>query len=117
MISGILCIIHFFITFLRFFIEETPAYLVGKGKYEEAEKILNKISLSNRKKNFEFNENTSILTQHNEMSKIENNVSMLTTLEENPPLGKILKQIFGRKLRWTTTNLSIVKDILGPLLC
>ena len=111
MISGILCIVHFFITFLRFFIEETPAYLVGKGKLEEAEKFLNKISLSNRKQEFQFNENTSILTELNEMTHTGKNYSMLTTLEENPPLGKILRQIFGRKLRWTTLNLSTVREI------
>jgi hypothetical protein len=113
MITGILCIIQLIIATLRYSLEETPAYLCGKQRFEEAEVILNKISQLNQKKSFAFDENSSILTEHNELSQIGQEVSMLTVLEENPSLMKIMKQIFGRKLRWTTINLSIVREIQG----
>ena len=105
-----LCVLEALILVSRFWIKETPAYLYGKNRHIEAEEILNTISQQNTNKIFKLIDISSVLTQYNQMGAKESCNSVLTELQENPPLKDILKKLFSKNLRKTTITLAFVPN-------
>lgn len=95
-------------TSLRFFIEESPPFLCRNKNMEEAEKILNHISMVNKKEEFAFDNMTSILNPTFSGAKESAHRSLLTEIQEDPPISVLLKRIFGKRLLSSTLRLAFV---------
>jgi MFS family permease len=98
-----------FNTILRFFIEESPPFLFRNKNFEQAEAILNQVSMTNKKEEFDFNDTNSVLDPTSQQGKESVYSSLITEIEENPPISVLFKRIFSRRLLPTTLKLSFVK--------
>jgi MFS family permease len=93
---------------LKFSLDESPGYLCRVKEMRKAEEILNKISIRNKGITFEFDMATSVIGQHGEMGNVLPANSVLTDIQQNPPIWLIVKKLFGKKMVWTTLKISFV---------
>lgn len=102
-LAGLL-IAELLVLFSRLFIKETPVYLYSKNKTDQANKILQEISYSNRKTEFDFNEVEKIKSGNelnsNDMDNDESN--------KNLTVFQLLKTILTGDLFWVTLKLTVV---------
>ena len=95
-------------TISKFFIQETPPFLCRISEFDKAEIILNKISNRNAKKPFTFDTVSFITTNAHDKQSHLIKQSLLTEMQENPPISVLFKRLFSKRLIRTTLKLSAV---------
>ena len=95
-------------TISKIFIQETPPFLCRVSEFDKAEIILNNISNRNQRKSFNFDKiaftTANAEHKHDDLMK----QSLLTEMQENPPVSILFKRLFSKRLIKTTLKLSAV---------
>lgn len=101
-INGFLTILQLINIVPRFWIQETPEFLFKSNKIQEAENVLNKISIANKKKRFSFES----LETNEQVVYNEDNDEQVETRSNKESRGK-----FGREFWINVAKLGIVRSI------
>jgi hypothetical protein len=108
-------VVIIFNTISKFFVQETPAFLYRNKEIRESEELLNEISQKNKKKSFSFEEISSILNENESFSGKDQ--SLLTEIQEDPPISVLVKRLFSKRLILVTIRLSLVRKKQAMCLC